>query len=76
VTEAAPLCRCGKYPIKVERGWDVCYLCGLRSIGFSWRGGGGVTKEAFHERTIGEWIEHNVDLTDPNVEKMPTGTWT
>lgn len=37
-----------------EAGHDECFRCRVSTVGFSFRGGGGYTRESFHEQTIGE----------------------
>lgn len=44
-------CRCGK---PTEPGSDECYRCRVSSVGFSFRGGGGYTRDSFHDYTIAE----------------------
>lgn len=36
----------------------------LRSLSFHWRGGGGYTKQDFHDRTNAEFVREFVDRTD------------
>jgi hypothetical protein len=44
-------CRCGK-PSEEDR--SECYRCRVASVGFSFRGGGGYTRDSFHNSTIAE----------------------
>lgn len=44
-------CKCGK---KAEPGKDECFRCRVSSVGFKFVGGGGYTRESFHEYTIAE----------------------
>jgi len=37
-----------------EEGSEICFLCRVGSVGFSFRGGGGYTKQSFHDSTIAE----------------------
>jgi hypothetical protein len=37
-----------------EDGSDECFNCRVRSVGFSFVGGGGYTRKAFHNATIAE----------------------
>lgn len=39
---------------EAEPGSDECFRCRVQSVGFHFRGGGGYTREAFHEHTIAE----------------------
>jgi hypothetical protein len=47
-----------------ETGSDECYRHRLLSVGFSWRGGGGTYRKAFHERTNAEWMRENLGSAD------------
>lgn len=49
-----------------------CYKHRIGSIGFRWRGGGGYTQEAFHERTIGEKLIETVG--DDNERRLAKRT--
>jgi hypothetical protein len=44
-------CRCGKM---AEENSTECFNCRLRSVTFTFRGGGGYTRADFHDRTISE----------------------
>ena len=44
-------CRCGK---DAEEDRTECFNCRVRSVGFSFVGGGGYTRTSFHDRTISE----------------------
>lgn len=44
-------CRCGK---DAEEDRTECFNCRVRSVGFSFVGGGGYTRDSFHDRTISE----------------------
>ena len=41
-------CRCGKMS---EEDRSECYRCRISTVGFSFRGGGGYTKQSFHDYT-------------------------
>ena len=43
-----------------EYGRDECFRCRVSSVGFSFRGGGGYTREAFRERTNTEFLNEHV----------------
>jgi len=47
-------CTCNKHlrPEDVPHG--VCFNCRVRSVGFSFVGGGGYTRTTFHDQTIAE----------------------
>jgi hypothetical protein len=64
-----PDCRCGK---PVEAGHDECFLCRVRSVGFSFVGGGGYGRETFAARTNQEFINENVPDGAVPVER---GVW-
>lgn len=44
-------CACGKI---AEEGTSTCFNCRVRSVGFSFVGGGGYTRQSFHNHTIAE----------------------
>jgi hypothetical protein len=44
-------CACGK---QAEPGSDECFRCRVSSVGFSFRGGGGYTRDSFHDYTTAE----------------------
>lgn len=44
-------CKCGK---KAEEGRDECFLCRVSGVAFTFRGGGGYGREAFHNMTNAE----------------------
>ena len=50
-------CRCGK---AAEPGEEHCFLCRVRSVGFTFSGGGGYGRDAFSSRTNGEWLNEHV----------------
>lgn len=35
-----------------EPGSDECFRCRVQTVGFQFRGGGGYTRQMFHEHTI------------------------
>lgn len=37
-----------------EEGSDECFNCRVRTVGFSFVGGGGYTRSTFHDSTIAE----------------------
>jgi hypothetical protein len=49
---------CGVKP--AEAGHDECFRCRVSSVGFTWRGGGGTTRETFSTRTTTEWLNEHV----------------
>lgn len=44
---------CGVKPAKPGRNGD-CYRCSISGVGISFRGGGGYTRQSFHDYTIAE----------------------
>lgn len=44
-------CQCGKH---MEDGSSLCFNCRVRTVGFSFAGGGGYTRKRWNERTITE----------------------
>lgn len=44
-------CPCGK---PAEERTGICFNCRVRSVGFSFVGGGGYTRQSFHNSTISE----------------------
>ena len=44
-------CSCGK---EAEAGRYECFRCRVATVGFSFRGGGGYTRQSFHDNTIAE----------------------
>ena len=44
-------CSCGK---EAEPGRYECFRCRVATVGFSFRGGGGYTRQSFHDNTIAE----------------------
>ena len=67
-------CRCGK---EAEQGGDECFRCRVSTVGFSFVGGGGYGREAFHERTTNEFINEHVGdwRSNPDIEPMSRGVW-
>ena len=47
---------CRECVVRTEEtpGSELCFLCRVRSVGFSFVGGGGYTRQSFHERTTAE----------------------
>jgi hypothetical protein len=45
------ICACGK---QAEPGSDECFRCRVSSVGFSFVGGGGYTRDSFHDYTTAE----------------------
>ena len=43
-----------------EADSDICFRCRVKTVGFSFVGGGGYTRESFHERTTAEFLRENV----------------
>lgn len=39
---------------EAEPGSDECFRCRVQTVGFTWRGGGGYTKQSFHDYTTAE----------------------
>jgi hypothetical protein len=39
---------------EAEPGTDECFRCRVQSVGFTFRGGGGYTRQSFHDHTIAE----------------------
>lgn len=50
--EAVICTECGRKP--AEEGKDCCFNCRVRSVGLSFVGGGGKTRQLFHDYTIKE----------------------
>lgn len=46
-----------------EAGSEICFLCRVRSVGFSWRGGAMHGQSGFH-RTKREYMEEHLGTTD------------
>lgn len=44
---------CGRKPGRPERNGD-CYRCSVSGVGITFRGGGGYTRQSFHDYTIAE----------------------
>ena len=47
-----------------EMGKDECFYHRISGVSFRFRGGGGVSKHAFHERTNQEWMREHLGTTD------------
>ena len=47
---------CRQCVVRTEEtpGSELCFLCRVRSVAFSFVGGGGYTRHSFHERTNAE----------------------
>lgn len=59
-----------------SREAEECFKCHVQGVSFGFVGGGGYGRTAFHDRTIGEFIRHNVGedyKTNPKVEKVQEG---
>jgi hypothetical protein len=48
------VCDCGRVFTDDESSGDTCFPCKLKGVGFTFAGGGGYGREAFHERTNSE----------------------
>lgn len=61
-----------------EPDGEECFRCRIRGVGFTFRGGGGYTRESFRERTNTEFLNEHVGFDHPEQirsEKiMRTGT--
>lgn len=58
-----PTCKhegCDK-PAEIDR--DECFRHRIMGVGFSFRGGGGTHRHAFHERTNNEWMMEHFGTT-------------
>jgi hypothetical protein len=47
-------CRCNKRLRQEDERYGLCFNCRVRTVGFSFVGGGGYTQESFHNSTIAE----------------------
>jgi hypothetical protein len=65
-------CRCGKI---AEEATGVCFNCRVRSVGFSFIGGGGYTRNAFHDRTIAEKRAEVLGDRVLGVDVEPASNW-
>lgn len=56
MTTASGMTLCATCLVRSEEtpGSELCFLCRVRSVGFSFVGGGGYTRASFHERTTSE----------------------
>jgi hypothetical protein len=43
---------CGRKVVEPDR--EECFRCRVLTVGFSFRGGGGYTRQSFHDSTISE----------------------
>ena len=61
---------------EAEPDGDECFRCRIRGVGFSFVGGGGYTRESFHERTTNEARREILGdrVVGVDVEPMPRGT--
>ena len=48
------LCKQCLVRVAEDNGSGICFLCRVSSVGFSFRGGGGYTRQSFHDSTIAE----------------------
>jgi hypothetical protein len=48
------LCRQCKVRTAEDNGSEICFHCRVATVGFSFQGGGGYTRQSFHDRTIAE----------------------
>lgn len=48
------ICECGKEFAPEQSSGDICFRCKLDGVGFSFLGGEGHGRKAFHGKTIGE----------------------
>ena len=48
------LCKECHVRVAEDNGSGICFLCRVGSVGFSFRGGGGYTRQSFHDSTISE----------------------
>lgn len=53
---------------RIAEGHDTCYPCHIRSVGFTFTGGGMYGQDAFHSATIGERIREA--QSHPNAEHV------
>lgn len=53
---ASGMTSCGECRVRTEEipGSGLCFHCRVASVGFSFVGGGGYTRESFHNQTITE----------------------
>ena len=56
MTAAYGMTLCKTCLVRTEEtpGSELCFLCRVRSVGFSFVGGGGYTRASFHDSTISE----------------------
>lgn len=55
-----------------EAGTDTCFRCRVATVGFTFVGGGGYGRKAYHERTTAEFIEATVPEGATPIER---GVW-
>jgi hypothetical protein len=58
-----------------EAGSDICFNCRVRTVGFSFVGGGGYTRAAFHGRTIAEKRAEVLGDKIVGVDVEPASNW-
>jgi hypothetical protein len=68
-------CSCNKHlrPEDVPHG--VCFNCRVRSVGFSFVGGGGYTRGSFHDSTIAEKRTEILGDRVLGVDVEPASNW-
>jgi hypothetical protein len=68
------VCSCGRSFTEAQSSGDVCFKCKLSSVGFTYKGGGGFGRAAFHEGTNREAEAEIVREAAKNgVEVQPVG---
>lgn len=60
--------------VRPLRASGECFGCHIKGIGFSWVGGGGYTRQGFHDSTITEARNEELAGHDPNREYEPRYT--
>jgi hypothetical protein len=61
---------CGQARLDVRDDGE-CFVCHVRGIGFTFVGGGGYGRHAFHERTTAEALaEHVGDVRRDGIERV------
>lgn len=71
-------CLCGQCLVRVaeDNGSGICYHCRVASVGFSFRGGGGYTRDTFHDYTNAERQAEILGDRVLGVDTEPASNWT
>jgi hypothetical protein len=68
---------CGECLVRTaeDNGSGICFLCRVASVGFAFRGGGGYTRESFHDYTIAERRAEILDGRELGVDTEPASNY-